>query len=140
MRISLDAMMLGIAHLLSERATCMKLKVGCVLVNGRGHIIGTGYNGVAHGLTHCIDVPCAGADAPAGSDLCEAVHAEQNALLQCRNVYDIHTAYVTHAPCMRCTKQLLNTSCSRIIFSNGDYEQDQARALWIRAHRNWNDF
>jgi hypothetical protein len=35
-----------------------------------------------------------------GLDVCEAIHAEQNALLQCKDVEQIDTAYVTAMPCM----------------------------------------
>jgi len=133
-RPSLGTTMLGIASLLAQRATCSKLKVGCVLVDASGRILATGYNGVPRGCPHCIDVPCAGANAPAGADLCEAVHAEQNALLQCRDVDKIHTCYVTHMPCMRCIKQLMNTSCQDIVYLDGTLEQPAARDLWLHPH------
>ena len=135
MRPTRDMTMMEIAIALSRRATCAKLSVGCVLVNELGHIIGTGYNGVARGLLHCTSHPCAGAKAPKGSDLCEAVHAEQNALMQCQDVHDIHTMYVTHIPCMRCMKQLLNTSCSRIVYLTDAGAEQPAIRLWQSANR-----
>jgi dCMP deaminase len=134
MRPSLGNTMLGIASLLAQRATCSKLKVGCVLVDASGRILSTGYNGVPRGCPHCIDVPCAGANAPAGADLCEAVHAEQNALLQCKDVDKIDTCYVTHMPCMRCIKQLMNTSCTSIFYIHGANSQPAARDLWLHPH------
>lgn len=137
MRISLEETMLNIAMILSKRATCQKLAVGCVLTNWQGHIIGTGWNGVAKGQTHCTDTPCPGVLMPAGSDTCEAIHAETNALLQCHDVWKIDTCYVTHAPCMRCTKELLNTSCKVICFLDGTGMQPQAKHLWDRAGRKW---
>lgn len=137
MRPSLDTAMLLVARALGLRATCGKLKVGCVLTDKYGRIIGSGYNGVARGEPHCSEQPCPGFSAPKGSDLCEAVHAEQNALMQCRDTQAIYTAYVTHAPCMRCTKELLNTSCERIIFTNGYDLEPQAKDLWLRAGRIW---
>lgn len=126
------------AHLVSIRGTCRRRKVGCVLINKRGHVLATGYNGAAAGTAHCIDVPCAGAAAPSGEglDLCEAIHAEQNALLQCGDVYQIHSAFVTASPCVTCVKLLLNTSCQDIYFSE-PYPHDDAERLWKQAGRNW---
>lgn len=137
MRPNIAKTMLDIACILSLRATCRKLQVGCVLVDQRNKIIGTGYNGVPHDMPHCTDSPCAGAHAPKGADLCEAVHAEPNALLQCPDVRKIETAFLTHAPCMRCTKLLLNTSCSTIVFIDATHEEQPARELWQRANRIW---
>ena len=135
-RISKDEYFSELALLVSRRATCSRRMVGCVLVSARGHVLATGYNGVPRGHTHCIDTPCAGASMPSGTGLdhCEAIHAEQNALLQCRDVMEIHTAYVTAMPCMTCTKLLLNTGCQRIVYVE-PYPHEAARQLWIKNGR-----
>jgi dCMP deaminase len=136
MRLNKHEYFSKLADLVSQRATCRRRKVGCVLVNGLGHVIATGYNGVPSGHDHCIDRPCAGAHFASGQGLdhCEAIHAEQNALLQCRNVQEIAVAYVTTQPCMTCTKLLLNTSCHTIIY-NEPYVHQQAAELWIKNGR-----
>lgn len=123
----------AIARVLSRRATCSRRQVGCVLLNEHSHIIGTGYNGVGKGLTHCTDSPCAGASLPSGVglDTCEAIHAEQNALLQCPNVQSIHTAYVTCSPCIHCAKLFLNTSV-KFIYCEEIYDES-AVAILTRA-------
>ena len=136
-RPDLDDVMMDIAYTLSSRGTCAKLKVGAVITDARGLIIGSGYNGVPAHFEHCISTPCAGVGMPKGSDLCEAVHAEQNALLNCRALAEATTIYITHAPCMRCTKMLLNTPIRKIIFHNGDDIEDAALALWVRGGRDW---
>lgn len=130
--------MMSIARVLSFRATCRKLAVGAVLINDRFQIIGTGYNGVPRNYPHCSQYPCEGADQPAGSDTCIAVHAEQNALMQCHRVEDIFCLYCTHAPCMRCTKMLLNTSCSCIVFGCETPMDNRAAELWKAMGRAWN--
>ena len=137
-RPSKDEYFMDMALLVSERSTCLRRKVGAVLINKRKHVLATGYNGVASGQPHCLDIPCIGANSSSGTDLdlCEAVHAEQNALLQCRNVFEIDTCYVTVSPCMTCTKLLLNTSCQTIIFEE-DYVDQKARLLWERHDRKW---
>lgn len=130
-RLDVDEYFMRIALLASERGTCLRRKVGCVLVNNLNHIIATGYNGVPRSVKHCYDSPCESAFARSGEglDKCMAVHAEQNALLQCHDVNSISTCYVTASPCITCTKLLMNTSCVRIVFLD-EYPHGDARALW----------
>ena len=132
-RPSKDQWGIAMASLASTRSTCHRRKVGCVLVNSRGHVMATGYNGVAARMPHCIEHPeiCPGRDAPSGTGLdgCQAIHAEQNALLQCKDVYAIDTCYTTASPCMTCVKLLLNTGCRRIVFME-EYPHPQAKELW----------
>ena len=147
MRPSRDEWALKLALLTAQRSTCLRRAVGAVLLNERGHVLATGYNGVAAGQFHCNDHDpyydtgyphaCSSIHASSGTDLdgCQAIHAEQNALLQCRDVYSIHTCYVTVSPCMTCTKLLLNTSCQRIVFLH-EYPH-QAAQLWINSGREW---
>lgn len=137
-RPNIDVYMMGIAMLAASRATCSRRAVGCVLVNRLNHIIATGYNGVPRGMVHCGTLKCPGANAAPGQSLdgCMATHAEQNALLQCRNVEEIDTAYVTASPCITCTKLLLNTSCQNIVFLE-EYPHPSARNLWLEAGRTW---
>src|SRR5690606_23593910 len=132
-RPSKDRYFMDIAKVVATRATCARRSVGCVLVDVRGHILATGYNGKPRGFPHCHDdLPCAGAQAASGTALsaCEAVHAEQNALLQCPDVNRIFAAYVTVSPCVTCTKLLLNTSCARIYFAEPYAHDAEAKRLW----------
>lgn len=148
MRPSKDSYFLEMAKLVASRSTCLRRSVGCVLVSARGHVLATGYNGVAAGQAHCnhhdpLDKTgyphaCAGAFARSGEqlDACEAIHAEQNALLQCRDAWEIAVCYTTVSPCTTCVKLLLNTSCSRIVF-NELYPHPRSRELWVAAGREW---
>ncbi len=134
-RESADVYFAKIAQLVSTRGTCLRRKVGCVLVSKRKHVLATGYNGVPRGFRHCTDVPCGGHLAGSGGNLdaCLATHAEQNALLQCRDVEEIDVCYTTASPCIHCIKLLLNTGCSRIVFIE-EYPHTQSRDLWLSAH------
>ena len=138
MREPIDNYFMKIANVVATRGTCIRRQVGCVLINARNHIIATGYNGVAKDFPHCIDEPCKGADGKSGEKLgeCEAIHAEQNAMLQCKNIYGIETCYSTVSPCIHCVKLLLNTSCTKIVF-NEEYPHPDARVLWEKAGREW---
>ena len=145
MRPDHDTYFLRMAALVATRSTCLRRSVGAVLVNSRRHVLATGYNGVAAGRAHCnhhdmfdpLGYPhaCQGATAPSGQKLdeCEAIHAEQNALLQCRDRFDIDTCYVTVSPCIHCAKLLLTTSCRRIVAS-ALYDQ-RAATLWTDSGR-----
>ena len=145
MRISKEAIFLSMANVLANRGTCARKQVGCILVNKVGYIIGSGYNGNARGLDHCIDHPCAGAAHSSGSGtslyLCEAIHAEQNALLQCADVQEIDTCYVTYSPCIQCVKLLMQTSCRHIVFNEPSSHAEKASELWHKVTgRTWQEF
>ena len=115
-RLEIDAYFLSIAQLVSQRSTCLRRRVGCVLVDSQKHIVATGYNGVPSGFPHCFDVPCEGASSPSGTDLdkCLAVHAEVNAFLQLTSE-DSLTAYLSTTPCFTCAKMLCNSKVKRIV-------------------------
>lgn len=147
-----DEYFAAMARLVATRSTCIRRAVGCVLVDARGHVLSTGYNGVAMGQPHCneeslnvgdvarpgpgirLKYPhaCAGAFAESGTalDACQAIHAEQNALLQCRDVWQIATCYCTTAPCVSCAKLLMSTSCERVLCGEWYPQADDARRLF----------
>lgn len=140
MRPTIDEVCLDTAAEWARRSTCLRRAVGCVLTNNKNHVLSVGYNGRAAGLPHCNEGhPCAGANELSGHnlDLCEALHAEQNALLKCRDVYAIETCYVTVSPCVTCVKLLLNTSCRRVVFLEPYAHDEAAMRLWHMARREW---
>ncbi len=110
---------LKMAKLVSTQATCPRRAVGCVTVNKHGHVLSTGYNGVPSKYVHCTDYPCGGEGYKSGKglDACMATHAEQNAMLQCRDAMTIETMYLTLSPCITCAKLIANTSCRNVIYS-----------------------
>ena len=88
-RISLDEYYLNIAKAVSVRSSCICRQYGAVIVNNR-EIIATGYNGSPRGETNCCDLGYCKRYDPKDSvaqhndgnyDLCNSVHAEQNAML-----------------------------------------------------------
>lgn len=129
---------LSMALMLSEQSTCARRSVGCILVDKNYHIIGSGYNGVPFGMEHCIDSPCEGAKLASGSglDVCFAIHAEQNALMQCHDVHKINSAYITTSPCMHCIKMLLNTSCRNIYYYERYPGYQDVAYIWQKSGRN----
>ena len=115
MRKSWDEYFLEIAEVVATRATCERLKVGCVLVQNK-NIISTGYNGSIHGHPHCIDegVGCLLNDE---GRCIRTIHAEENAVLHA-NREDLQgaTAYVTHLCCEKCSKTLAQAGIARIVY------------------------
>lgn len=134
--------LMAVARETAKNATCARRSVGCVLVNERNQILATGFNGPPRGLPHCtVESPCdrraLAAGTGLGLDLCQAVHAEQNALLQCRDVEAIASCVCTTLPCLTCVKLLMNTSCRRIVFDD-DYPAHRVAVteLWLASGRH----
>ena len=130
---------MAMAFLLAKKSTCSRRQVACILTDSSHRFIGSGYNGNAKGLPHCIDIPCNGALLASGHglDMCEAIHAEQNALLQCADVDKIVSCYVTTSPCMHCVKMLLNTGCQNIYYNTYYSGYEACKKLWESTSRNW---
>lgn len=137
MRPTRDELYLEMARLVGRRSTCPRRQVGCVLVDARGRVLATGYNGVASGRPHCNEGhPCPGAGLASGTglDKCEAIHAEQNAILLLQDPWAVDTVYLTASPCLSCVKLLLGTSARRIVCAE-IYPHPDALEWWRRAGR-----
>lgn len=118
-RPTADEYFMAMAMLVATRSTCSRRKVGCVLIDENKNILATGYNGVAKGQPHCNEGhPCPGAESESGKDLneCYAIHAEQNALIQCKDLTKVYACFCTTAPCVMCTKLFLNTTLTRMVY------------------------
>jgi dCMP deaminase len=137
-RPSLDSYFLRMAALVSERSTCIRRKVGAVLVKDK-HVLSTGYNGAPKGLPHCLTEGCLREKLKIKSgirhELCKAVHAEQNAIIQCA-YHGVSTKgstlYVTASPCKICAKIIINAGIKRIVYS-GDYPDLDAMKILKEA-------
>ena len=125
-RPSWDEYFMGMAELTAERSTCLRRKVGAVIVVDK-RIVATGYNGAPKGLPHCEELGGCLREklgVPSGQrhELCRALHAEQNAIIQAAVIgSSINGAsiYVTHQPCSICAKMIINAGIKRIVVRNG---------------------
>lgn len=126
-RIPWDQYFMAQAVLLSLRSTCTRLEVGATLVKEK-RIIAGGYNGSVSGDTHCIDEGCYIVD----GHCIRTIHAEMNALLQCAKL-GISTneseIYVTHFPCLQCTKSLLQAGVKKIHYLHNYHNNHYALEL-----------
>ena len=133
MRPTKDEYFLKMLRLVASRSTCGRRAVGAIIVDEHGHILATGYNGVPMGMIHCIDSPCPGrGDQPGDSSRCLAVHAEQNALMQCSRLDLADTIYVSNTPCFTCAKMIANTNIRRVV-SAEPYADKEGRAVLAAA-------
>lgn len=128
------------AQLISMRSTCVRRHVGCVLTNNNRHVIATGYNGAPSGLPNCsdVDVGCQCLKRESGKDLdmCVAVHAEENALIQVKNAFEIQDCFTTTFPCKRCLRMLMNTSCMNIYYTEEYPGILEAIVQWKKSRPN----
>lgn len=130
-RPSWDEYFLKLAMLVSERATCPRMHVGCVLVKDR-QILATGYNGSLPGHSHCNDVGCMIED----NHCIRTTHAEMNALLQCA-IHGASTegakAYVTNMPCTNCTKAIIAAGIDEVIVFS-EYHNTKAEEFFALSN------
>ena len=137
-RPSWDEYFLGIARLVSKRSTCLRRKVGALIVKER-RILATGYNGTPSGIRHCAEVGCLRAklNIPSGQrhELCRGLHAEQNVLLQAA-LYGISlrdsTLYITNQPCIICAKMIINAGIKEVVVA-GNYPDKMAKEFLDEA-------
>lgn len=127
-RESWDMYFMKLAEMIASRGTCLRKKVGCVLVRNN-RIIATGYNGSPPRQPHCLDVGCEMED----GHCVRTVHAEANAILQAAGhgvSLDGVTCYTTASPCYICAKQLVSIGCTKVVFGEPYREDNRAIQLF----------
>jgi dCMP deaminase len=133
-RPSWDDYFMKITQDVSERAICVKRKVGAVIVKGN-RILSSGYNGAPKGFSHCTDELCIRKqmNVPSGQrhELCRGLHAEQNAIIQAA-VYgvsiDKSTLYCNYQPCVICVKMMINAGIEKLVYAGG-YPDELAQEM-----------
>ena len=106
-----DYLYMRMARTWSENSYCVRRKVGALLVKNQ-MIISDGYNGTPSGF----------------ENICEdennvskpyVLHAEANALTKVarsNNSSDGATLYVTAAPCLECSKLIIQSGIKRVVY------------------------
>lgn len=127
-RLTWQEYFMKLAYNVSMRGTCDRAYVGCVIVNSENRIISTGYNGSIKGNPHCDDIGHTMRD----GHCIATIHAEMNALLYCAkegiSVKD-GICYVTHFPCLNCTKSLIQAGIKQIYYGRAYRVDDYALEL-----------
>jgi dCMP deaminase len=119
-----------IALAVSERSTCDRAMVGCVLVRDK-RILTTGFNGSPAGQEHCDE----SGHLMVEGHCVRTIHAETNAIIQAA-LHGVSTrdaiCYVTHLPCINCTKALINAGVTRIVYDEA-YRVDENAMMFLKA-------
>ena len=120
-----DKRFMELTRLVGSWSSCYQNSrhVGAVIVRDK-RVITTGYNGAPSGIESCMEKgECMRRklNIPSGTkhELCFAVHAEQNAIIQASK-YGISvngaTLYCTHQPCVICAKIIINAGIKRVVY------------------------
>lgn len=121
MRAGWNEYFMGIAHQAATRSTCLRKRVGAVIVRDKT-VLSTGYNGSIRGLPHCEDGGCMIED----GHCIATVHAEANAIIQAaKNGVGVDGAelYTTASPCWGCFKLIANSGIRKIYY--GEFYRDE---------------
>ncbi|MDR0696784.1 MAG: dCMP deaminase family protein [Christensenellaceae bacterium] len=136
-----DIRFMQLAELVGTWSSCYKSdrQVGAVIVRDK-RILTTGYNGAPSGLLSCKEKEeCLrtqlGIKSGTRHEICYAVHAEQNAIIQAaRTGISVQNAilYCTHQPCSICAKIIINSGIRRVIYKHG-YPDDFSCKMFEEA-------
>lgn len=131
-RESWDEYFMGIAKAVAARSTCLKRKVGAVIVSEK-RIISTGYNGSAPHLPHCLDAGCLLNE---NGKCIRTIHAEANAIANAETPFDkaSSTIYCTDCPCLSCLKLIMAKGITRLVYENSFEDND--REMFIEDIKN----
>lgn len=127
-RKSWNEYFMQIAEIVATRSTCDRAEVGCLIVNDDNRIVSTGYNGSISSNPHCDDVGHTMRD----GHCIATIHAEMNALLYCaKEGISVNGCkiYVTHFPCLNCTKALIQAGIKKIFYKYSYRIDDYALEL-----------
>lgn len=123
-----DVRFVKMARTIATWSSCYRSgrQIGCVIVRDK-RIMTTGYNGAPAGLKTCVERgECLrdrlGIASGTRMEICYAVHAEQNAIIQAAKLgvsIDGATLYCTHQPCSLCAKMIINAGIRRVVYENG---------------------
>ena len=134
-RPSWDEYFIEIAKVVASRSTCLRRRYGAVIVKDKV-IVSTGYNGAPRGSLNCVDVnKCKRRELniPSGEryELCEAVHAEQNAIIngspermKDASIYiagsEEDGSAAEGKPCLLCARMIRNAQIKEVIYLTKD--------------------
>ena len=123
-----DVRFMEMTRLVSTWSSCYKTnrQVGAIVVRDK-RILTTGYNGAPAGVASCKERgECLreklGIASGTRQEMCYAVHAEQNAIIQAAKLgitLEGATLYCTHQPCSMCTRIIINSGIVRVVYEQG---------------------
>ncbi|MBS7263459.1 MAG: cytidine/deoxycytidylate deaminase family protein [Eubacteriales bacterium] len=136
-----DQRFIEMAELVGSWSSCFQpnRNIGAVIVKNK-RVLTTGYNGAPAGVMSCKDKhECLrrkmGILSGKNQEICFAIHAEQNAIIQAAKIgvcIEGATLYCTHQPCIICAKMIINSGIKRVIYKH-DYPDTFALDLFKEA-------
>ncbi|MGL4333291.1 MAG: deoxycytidylate deaminase [Bacteroidales bacterium] len=108
----LDNRYLRMARIWAENSYCQRRKVGALIVKDK-MIISDGYNGTPCGFDNICE------DVNTGKTFPYVLHAEANAITKIarsNNSSQGATLYVTAAPCIECSKLIIQAGIIRVVY------------------------
>ncbi|MBE3587387.1 MAG: dCMP deaminase family protein [Thermoanaerobacteraceae bacterium] len=134
-RPSFDEIYMEVVDVIARRSTCLRKRVGAVIVVDR-RIISHGYNGVVSGEVHCCDRGSCLKDLAGREDYKPCVHAEQNAICLCAKrglAVQGGTMYVNADICLTCAKLIVSCDLRRVVVRR-DYRGTDEGIEFLRRH------
>ena len=116
-RPTFNEVYMDVVEVIARRSTCLRKKVGAVVVVDR-RIISHGYNGVVSGENHCCDTGQCLKDKAGREEYKPCVHAEQNAICLCAKrglAVKGATLYVNADICITCAKLIISCEMARVV-------------------------
>ena len=123
-----DVRYLQMARVWAENSYCVRRKVGALLVKDK-MIISDGYNGTPSGFENICEDEVTGKTKP------YVLHAEANAITKVAksaNNCDGSTLYITAAPCIECSKLIIQAGIKRVVYCD-DYRSEDGLNLLKRV-------
>ncbi len=146
-RPSWDEYFMSIAKVVAMRSNCIKRKVAAIIVKDK-RVISTGYNGTPRGAKNCNEGGCPRCNSMAESgtalEECVCCHGEENAITQAAfhgTSLKGATLYTTFSPCLLCTKMIINSGISEVVYNLEYPLNERAQSLLrecgviLRQHR-----
>jgi len=157
------------AKVVAEMSTCLRRKVGAIIVSRDGVELSSGYSGAPRGSEHCAEVgKCLRTELkiPSGQnyELCRSVHAEQNAIINAARTgvsivggemyissEKMKGAYGNddekdkiYGPCIICKKEIINAGLTAVYMreegvGERKYTLPQIRYMLIQEEAKWRE-
>jgi len=157
------------AKVVAERSTCIRRKVGAIIVSEDGVELSSGYSGSPRGTEHCLDTKkCYRMELriPSGQqyELCKSVHAEQNAIINAARTgisivsgemyissEKIKGAYAEddekgkiYGPCIICKKEIINAGLKKVHMKEEgvgeqSYSIDKIKEMLSQNEADWEE-
>ena len=119
--ISWDEYFMGVAKLAAMRSKDPNSQVGCCIVSTDNKILSIGYNGFPRGCSD-DEFPWDREGDPLDTKYIYVTHSELNAILNFRGgTLEGSRIYVTLFPCNECTKAIIQSGISEIIYDDDKY-------------------